>query len=154
MEHANADRSWAGEGVRVRTITPRAREPTAIGSLITRALAQPPTAATQLAAAGPAGAAAHHPMDWQAMDWPQVDGTVRRLQARLVKAAQAGRRGTVKARPRLRTHAFSSHALAVRRVPSPHGQRTPGVDGVPWTTPAPKRAAVHALRPPGSRPQP
>lgn len=107
-----------------------------------------------MSAAGSAGAASHHTMDWQAIDWPQVYGTVRRLQARIVKAEQAGRLGKVKALQRLLTHSFSSKALAVRRVTSNHGKRTPGVDGVTWTTPEQKIAAVHALRPHGYRPQP
>jgi len=39
---------------------------------------------------------------------------VRRLQARIVKATQEGKRGKVKALQRLLTHSFSGKALAVR----------------------------------------
>jgi hypothetical protein len=48
-------------------ITPRASGQTAIGSHITRAFGQPTQEATPMAAAGPAGAASHDTMDWQAM---------------------------------------------------------------------------------------
>jgi len=107
-----------------------------------------------MSAACSAGAASHYTMDWQAMDWPTVYRLVRRLQARIVKAEQAGRCGQVKARPRRLTHAFRGRALAVRRVTSNDGKRTPGVDGVTWTTPEQKLAAVSALRQQGYQPQP
>jgi hypothetical protein len=131
---------------RLSHITPRESGQTAIGSLITRAFGQPTKEATQMSAACPAGAASHYTMDWQAINWPKVYRMVRRLQARLVKAEQAGRGGKVKALQRLLTHSFSGRALAVRRVTSNDGKRTPGVDGVTWTTPEQKSAAVYARR--------
>ncbi len=54
-----------------------------------------------------AGAAPHDASDWHAIDWQQVTHAVRRLQARIVKAAQAGRWGKVKALQHLLTHSFS-----------------------------------------------
>ncbi len=45
----------------------------------------------------PAGAASHVEVDWHSIDWQQVTENVRRLQARIVKATQAGRWGKVKA---------------------------------------------------------
>ena len=65
----------------------------------------------------------------------KVHRNVRRLQARIVKAIQAGRWGKVKALQHLLTHSFSGKALAVRRVTENHGKRTPGVDGTIWDTP-------------------
>jgi RNA-directed DNA polymerase len=44
--------------------------------------------------------------------------------------------------------------LAVLRVTENRGKQTPGVDGVTWTTPEQKRAALAALRQRGYRPQP
>ena len=79
---------------------------------------------------------------------------LRRLQARIVKATQAGRWGKVKALQRLLTHSFSGKALAVRRVTENQGKRTPGVDGATWDTPAKKATAVRQLRQWGYRPQP
>ncbi len=38
--------------------------------------------------AQPTGAVSHHEVDWHTIDWEQVHRTVRRLQARIVKATQ------------------------------------------------------------------
>ncbi len=98
--------------------------------------------------------AASHAEDWHAIDWQTVNQNVRRLQARIVKATQAGRWGKVKALQRLLTHSFSGKALAVRRVTENQGKRTPGVDGATWDTPAKKATAVCQLRQRGYRPKP
>jgi RNA-directed DNA polymerase len=71
-----------------------------------------------------------------------------------VKAVRAGRWGKVKALVYLLTHSFSGRALAILRVVSNSGARTPGVDGVLWSTPEAKTAAFSTLRRPGYRPQP
>ncbi len=102
----------------------------------------------------PAGAASHAEVDWHSIDWHQVNENVRRLQARIVKATQAGRWGKVKALQRLLTHSFSGKALAVRRVTENQGKRTPGVDGETWNTPAKKETAVRDLRQRGYQPRP
>jgi RNA-directed DNA polymerase len=107
-----------------------------------------------MTAATTAGAASHSQVDWHAIDWPKVYRTVRRLQARIVQAQQAGKPGKVKALQRLLTHSFSGKALAVRRVTENHGKRTPGVDGETWNTPAKKAAAIGSLGRLGYRPQP
>src|SRR5713226_5010082 len=98
-----------------------------------------------------AGAASHDPVDWHAIDWRRVKQTVRRLQARIVKATQAGRWGKVKALQHLLTHAFSAKVLAVKRVTDNPGKRTAGVDGAIWDTPQKKATAVCALRQRGYR---
>ncbi len=54
---------------------------------------------------------------------------VRRLQARIVKAAEAGRYNKVKALQHLLTHSQSAKRLAVERVSTNEGKKTPGVDG-------------------------
>ena len=46
------------------------------------------TAKTTAQAAMVAGAASHDVLDWHAIDWRRVHQTVRRLQARIVKAIQ------------------------------------------------------------------
>jgi RNA-directed DNA polymerase len=106
------------------------------------------------AAATQAGAASGDLPDWHAIDWRKVHTVVRRLQARIVKAVQAGRWGKVKALQRLLTHSFSGKALAVRRVTENSGKRTSGVDGVLWDTPPAKAKAVLALRGRGYQPSP
>jgi RNA-directed DNA polymerase len=112
------------------------------------------TAKTTASAEMVAGAASHASVDWHAIDWHQVHQTVRRLQARIVKATQAGRWGKVTALQHLLTHSFSGKALAVRRVTENQGKRTPGVDGVTWTTPDQKAMAIDALRQRGYHAQP
>jgi len=100
------------------------------------------------------GAPSHGTGDWRQIDWYHATKTVRRLQARIVKATQDGRWGKVKALQRLLTHSFSGKALAVKRVTENHGKRTPGVDGVTWSTPEQKATALHTLRQRGYHPQP
>ena len=99
-----------------------------------------------MTAASTAGAASHQQVDWHAIDWQRVHQNVRRLQARIVKATQAGRWGKVKALQRLLTHSFAAKALAVKRVTSNPGKRTPGVDGVLWSTPATNFMPSHPFR--------
>ena len=91
---------------------------------------------------------------WGQLDWPQHERHVRRLQARIVKATQEGRWGKVKALQWLLTHSFSGKALAVKRVTENQGKRTPGVDGVSWTTPGAKHKAIGTLHRHGYQPQP
>src|SRR5258707_7048511 len=100
------------------------------------------------------GAASHERGDWHAINWQEAHHTVRRLQARIVKATQEGRWGKVKALQRLLTHSFSGKALAVRRVTENQGKNTPGVDKVTWNTPQKKLNAIYSLRQRDYRPQP
>jgi RNA-directed DNA polymerase len=106
------------------------------------------------AVATPAGAVSHNAVDWHAINWHKAHTLVRRLQARIVKATQAGRWGKVQALQRLLTHSFSAKAIAVKRVTENQGKRTPGVDGVTWATPEKKAQAVSTLRQRGYRTQP
>jgi RNA-directed DNA polymerase len=101
-----------------------------------------------------AGAASLGAADWHEIDWAKVHREVRRLQARIVQAQQAGRYGKVRALQHLLTHSFSGKALAVRRVTENQGKRTPGVDRVTWDTPRKKAQAVHGLRQRGYHPRP
>jgi RNA-directed DNA polymerase len=106
------------------------------------------------AVATPVGAVSHKKVDWHAINWQKVHTMVRRLQARIVKATQAGRWGKVQALQRLLTHSFSAKVVAVKRVTENQGQRTPGVDGAIWETPEKKAQAVSTLRQHGYRTQP
>ena len=91
---------------------------------------------------GSTGAPFRGVIDWHTLDWKSAHRTVRRLQARIVKATQEKRWGKVKALQRLLTHSFSGKALAVRRVTENQGKNTPGVDKVTWNTPHKKLNAV------------
>src|SRR5580692_12242977 len=98
------------------------------------------------AVATPAGAAPNTVVDWHSINWKKVYRTVRRLQARIVKAVREGKWHKVKALVYLLTHSFGGRALAILRVISNSGARTPGVDGVLWDTPEAKTAAFSTLR--------
>jgi RNA-directed DNA polymerase len=126
---------------------------------LTRALEKPIEKGKQMTAptcltSGNAGAPFGDSVDWMTLDWANVQRTVRRLQARIVKAVQAQRWGKVKALQRLLSHSFSGKALAVRRVTENQGKRTPGVDGDVWSSPQQKAAAIGRLRQRGYRAQP
>lgn len=107
-----------------------------------------------MTAALTAGAASSEPSDWYAINWRQAERNVRRLQARIVQATRASRWGKVKALQHLLTHSFSGKALAVRRVTTNRGKRTPGVDGETWTTPVQKARGIATLRRRGYQPRP
>jgi RNA-directed DNA polymerase len=101
-----------------------------------------------------AGAAPDRTPDWHSIEWKKVWRTVRRLQARIVKAVTEGRWNKVKALVYLLTHSFSGRALAILRVVGNSGAKTPGVDGILWNTPEAKSAAFNTLRRHGYQPQP
>jgi RNA-directed DNA polymerase len=101
-----------------------------------------------------AGAAPDLATDWHSIDWKKVHRNVRRLQARIVKAVRESRWGKVKALVYLLTHSFSGRALAILRVVTNSGAKSPGVDGILWNTPEAKTAAFCTLRRHGYQPQP
>jgi len=101
-----------------------------------------------------AGAPAHDQAGWHAIAWPAAYHNVRRLQARIVQATQAGRGGKGKALQHRLTHSCSGKASAVKRVTDNPGQHTPGVDRDLWHTPEKQREAVLDLRQRGDRPSP
>ena len=84
-------------------------------------------------------------IEWTQVHWEQIEQTVRRLQARIVKALQEKAYRRVKDLQRLLTRSLSARLLAVRRVTTNRGRKTPGVDGILWTTPEQKIQAVHDL---------
>lgn len=91
---------------------------------------------------------------WDTIEWPPFTKEVRRLQMRIAKAVREKRYGKVKALQWLLTHSYSAKLLAVKRVTSNSGSRTPGVDGVLWRTPLQKMKAVESLKRRGYKPQP
>jgi len=73
---------------------------------------------------------AKHPNNWQELPWSKISAHVLRLQMRIAKAEREGKKGRVKALQRLLTSSFYAKCLAVKRVTSNKGKKTPGVDGV------------------------
>ena len=100
-----------------------------------------------------AGAPSHQSATWHSIDWVRCHREVRRLQARIVKATREGRHSRVKALQWILTHSFSGKALAVKRVTENQGKKTPGVDGVVWSTPETKSQAIISLRRQGYHPK-
>jgi len=101
-----------------------------------------------------AGAASNQKVNWTSIDWKKVQRTVRRLQARIVKAVRAGKWHKVRALVYLLTHSFSGRASAILRVVNNEGAKTPGVDNICWTSSKDKGSAFSLLRRRGYRPQP
>lgn len=104
------------------------------------------TAADNAIAFKPADAPSHEAYSWHTTDWRKAIRNVRRLQARIVKAARAGKWHKVRALQRLLTRSLSGRVLAVKRVTENRGKQTPGVDGEVWKTPKDKAQAVQRLK--------
>lgn len=98
-----------------------------------------------------AGATSLRAIDWHSIDWKKVFSTVRRLQARIVKAIMAGKWHKVNALVYLLTHSFAGRAMAILRVTTNSGSRTVGVDKLLWNTPNAKSQAFGTLRKHGYR---
>lgn len=100
------------------------------------------------------GASSASEQTWKTIKWNQVNIEVKRLQMRIAKAVRDKRYGKAKTLQWLLTHSFSAKALAVQRVTSNSGAKTPGVDGVVWKKSEEKMKAVYSLQRRGYKPQP
>jgi RNA-directed DNA polymerase len=82
---------------------------------------------------------------WDKFDLPKAQRNVARLQARIVKAFQNGQSNKVKVLQRLLVRSLGARTLAVDRVTSSKGARTPGVDGQIWNMSSSKMAGALSL---------
>ena len=94
------------------------------------------------------------PLTWKTIDWPRVRQEVRRLQMRIAKATQAGHYRKAQALQWLLTHSHTAKLLAVHKVTSNRGAKTPGVDNIIWRTDKQKLNAALSLTRHGYRPRP
>jgi len=101
-----------------------------------------------------AGALIDDAKKWKALDWGYARRQVRRLQERIAKAVKEGRWNKVKSLQYILTRSFYAKSLAVKRVTSNKGKKTPGVDGTLWQGARVKWRAVMSLRRRGYKPQP
>jgi len=101
-----------------------------------------------------AGAFIDDAKKWKSIDWKHARRQVRRLQVRIAKAVKENRWNKVKVLQYLLTRSFYAKLLAVKRVTSNKGKKTPGIDGVLWKGARAKWRAVLSLRRRGYRPQP
>lgn len=83
-------------------------------------------AVTDAVVNGPEGG----PLDWDAVDWRQVEEDVRRLRQRIFAASQAGDLKKVRNLQKLMLRSRANALLSVRRVTELNaGRETAGVDG-------------------------
>jgi len=106
-----------------------------------------------------AGAFKHVPnrqetSQWETINWSKAEGEVKRLQGRIAQAVREKRWGKVRVLCRILTRSRSAKWLAVRRVVTNKGARTPGVDNILWRTPQQYWDAAQSLGRQGYRAQP
>jgi len=86
---------------------------------------------------------------WSFINWDKVNQIVRCLQMRIVKAVTAGNRQLARSLQRLLARSHSAKLLAIRKVTTNRGKRTPGVDNIVLDTPAKKWRISQQLNQPG-----
>ncbi|KKG34764.1 group II intron reverse transcriptase/maturase [Methanosarcina mazei] len=91
---------------------------------------------------------------WKNIDWKRVKEVVNNLQSRIASAAKNGNWKTVNKLSRLLTRSFYAKLLSVRKVTTNKGSRTPGIDGVIWSSSADKMRAALQLTNKGYRAKP
>ncbi|MFM2288331.1 MAG: hypothetical protein RL684_1474, partial [Pseudomonadota bacterium] len=91
---------------------------------------------------------------WITIPWSDCHQHVRRLQARIAKAAKNEDWRGLKRLQKLLVRSTSGKAVAVRRVTENRGRRTPGVDRVVWSTAREKWHAVRSLDSRAYKPKP
>ncbi len=92
-----------------------------------------------------ASAAIRADSEWDLIKWDYHTQIVRKLQLRIAKATQAKEHGKVRSLQWILTHSRSAKLLAVRKVMSNTGSKTPGVDGITIKTPEEKLALAKNL---------
>lgn len=85
-------------------------------------------------------------ISWHDVDWVRANAEVRDLQIRVLEAYRKGDMGEVSHLQASIVQSFAARALAVRRVTSTSGKKTPGVDNILWDSPETRMKAVHSLR--------
>ena len=84
-------------------------------------------------------------LQWNKTDWVTVEAKVNKLQSRIAKAASKNRMNLVKKLQYLLSESHYAKLLAVKRVTSNRGKRTPGVDLEKWSTPGSKYKGALSL---------
>lgn len=91
---------------------------------------------------------------WSDIIWQKVESNVYRLQMRIAKAARENSPNKVKALQWLLTHSLEAKLLAVKKVISSKGAKTPGVDGKLYRTNTEKMQLALSLKQRGYKAQP
>lgn len=121
------------------------------GCFVAREFEESSQVRTQMTAS--AGALTDDAKQWSAINWQEAWRQVRRLQMRIAKATKEGKRGKVRALQRILTRSFYAKLLAVKRVTSNKGKKTPGIDGILWRGARAKMQAVRRLKQHGYKAQ-
>ena len=101
-----------------------------------------------------AGAPSGMKTNWNQVNWGYIRAQVNQLQMRIAKATRENRWGKVRALQHLLTHSFYGKLLAVKRVISNKGAKTPGIDGKIWRKPSDYWYGALSLSSHGYRAQP
>ncbi|MCP3664362.1 MAG: group II intron reverse transcriptase/maturase [Gammaproteobacteria bacterium] len=91
---------------------------------------------------------------WESINWKAVNKRINKIQTRITKATQRGNRNLTKKLQYLLTSSFNAKLLAVKKVTSNKGKRTPGVDKQLWLTSASKYKAALRLKTKGYKAKP
>lgn len=91
------------------------------------------------------GATPNELHNWNTINWRSVNAHVKRLQMRIAKAVREKKMNKVKALQWILAHSFSAKLLAVKKVTSNKGSKTPGIDNIIWNTQARKIHGVLSL---------
>jgi RNA-directed DNA polymerase len=91
---------------------------------------------------------------WKCIDWKRVKEVVNNLQSRIASAVKNGNWNTVNKLSRLLTRSYYAKLLAVHKVTTNKGKRTPGIDGIIWSSLADKMRAALQLTNTGYRAKP
>lgn len=83
---------------------------------------------------------------WSDINWDSVQDRVLSLQKKIKDAEEKGDSERVKQLQRFLVSTFDARALAVKRVSSSSGSKSPGPDGEVWNDEEAKMAAVHKLK--------
>ena len=83
---------------------------------------------------------------WADIPWSSYEKQVQKLQRRIAKAVRDRKFGKAGALQNILTRSLAARTLAVRRVTTNKGARTPGVDRVQWTTHKQKMKALKKLQ--------
>lgn len=102
----------------------------------------------------PTGAPFGGVIRWTKINWKKVTKAVKRLQMRIAKAVREGKHGKAKALQWILTHSYYAKLLAVKKVTSNKGKKTPGVDGIIWKSCSQKLNAVKQLNRKNYKPSP
>ena len=93
-------------------------------------------------------------LDWDTIFWQPVESMVSKLQSRIAKAMRKGKTNLAKKLQYLLTNSYYAKLLAVRKVTTNKGKKTPGVDGKIWSTSRAKSKAALKLTNEGYRAKP